>query len=319
MSLLVVGSIALDSIKTPFGAVSDTLGGSATHFSVSASFFTSVQLVGVVGDDFPPSHVAFLKTRGIDCEGLERAAGDTFRWWGEYGQQLNHAKTLDTKLNVFETFRPALPKNYCKPTSLFLANIDPAIQWDVLHQVARPGIVASDTMNFWIQGKRDALLRTLKDIDLLIINDGEASLLADECNLIKATREILTMGPKWLVIKRGEYGAVLFDGTTFFSTPAYPLETIRDPTGAGDSFAGGFMGYLSRVGKKDGATLRRAVVYGSVMASFNVEGFGLDRLRTLTRQEIVARYQAFHALTAFEAGPVLFDEVHEVHGKTHAV
>ncbi len=309
MSLLVVGSVALDSVKTPFGEADEVLGGSATYFSTAASYFTPVKLVAVVGEDFPKAHLEFLKERGIDFEGLEHRPGRTFRWKGEYGYQLNEAKTLDTQLNVFESFHPQLPPAYRDASFVFLANIDPELQLDVLKQVKRPKLVACDTMNFWIEGKRDALVKTLGEVDILIINDGEARELAREVNLVKVAKKILSFGPKTLIIKRGEYGALMFNNKTTFSAPAYPLENVFDPTGAGDSFAGGFMGFLSYVlgeekggekGEIDDATIRQAVIYGSVMASFNVEAFSLDRMRSLTQEKIQSRYREFKTLTFFE-------------------
>lgn len=301
MSLLVVGSVAFDSVKTPFGEAKEVLGGSATYFSTAASYFTEVKLVAVVGEDFPGAHLDFLQKKGVDFEGLERRPGRTFRWRGEYGYQLNEAKTLDTQLNVFESFRPKLPASYRDASVVFLANIDPELQLDVLKQVEQPKLVACDTMNFWIEGKRDALIKTLGEVDILIINDGEARELAGEFNLVKVAKKILSFGPKILIIKRGEYGALMFNGETTFAAPALPLENVFDPTGAGDSFAGGFMGYLSQNGTMDEAALRQAVIYGSVMASFNVEAFSLDRMRSLTKEEINARYREFKSLTSFES------------------
>jgi len=300
MSLLVVGSVAFDSVKTPFGAVEDVLGGSATYFATAASYFTDVHLVAVIGDDFPEAHVQFLSGRGIDLEGLSREAGRTFRWRGEYSYQLNEAQTLDTQLNVFETFRPTLPPTYRDVPFVFLANIDPDLQLDVLKQVKAPKLVACDTMNFWIGGKREALLKTLKAVDILIINDGEARELAQEVNLVKVAKKILSFGPKTLVVKQGEYGALMFTEHSVFSAPAYPLEKVFDPTGAGDSFAGGFMGYLAKCGEVNDTNIRQAVIYGSTMASINVEAFSLDRMRDLSQNEIAARYQAFKSLTFFE-------------------
>jgi sugar/nucleoside kinase (ribokinase family) len=300
MSLLVVGSVAFDSVKTPFGEVEEVLGGSATYFSAAASFFAPVSLVAVVGEDFPDNALEFLKARQVRLEGLERRPGKTFRWKGEYGFQLNEARTLDTQLNVFQEFRPTLPETYKKSPYVFLANIDPELQMRVLEQVERPKIVAADTMNFWIEGKREALIRTLKQVDILIINDGEARELAREVNLVKAARTILSYGPKRVIVKRGEYGALMFDGRAVFAAPAYPLETVFDPTGAGDSFAGGFMGYLVKNGALSDAGVRQAVIYGSVMASFNVESFSLDRLKRLKQDEVEERYRAFRELTRFE-------------------
>ncbi len=300
MSLCVVGSVALDAVKTPFGEVDEALGGSATFFSTAASFFTEVRLVAVVGDDFPPEHLAFLKSRGVNLDGLQRAPGRTFRWRGEYGYKLNEAKTLDTQLNVFASFRPTLPAAYRDAEFVFLANIDPDLQSDVLRQMTRPKFVACDTMNFWITGKRASLVKTLAQVDLVVINDGEARQLAGEANLVRAAAQILSWGPKILIIKRGEYGALMFNGKETFAAPAYPLENVFDPTGAGDSFAGGLMGYLSTQPTVTDAALRQAVIYGSVMASYNVEAFSLDRMRSLTDEAIAARYRDFQSLTAFE-------------------
>ncbi|MFI5303153.1 MAG: PfkB family carbohydrate kinase [Nitrospiria bacterium] len=300
MSLLVVGSVAFDSVKTPFGEVENALGGSATFFSASASYFTKVNLVAVIGNDFPEEHLSFLKSRGVNLEGLQREQGKTFRWKGEYGYALNEAKTLDTQLNVFQSFKPVLPSSYRDAEIVFLANIDPDLQYDVLEQVRKPKWVACDTMNYWIGGKKSSLLKILKKIDLLLINDGEARQLAGEPNLVNAAKMILGMGPKSLIIKRGEYGALMFNGKTIFAVPAFPLEKIFDPTGAGDTFAGGVMGYLSKTGSFDDSHLRRAIIYGSVMASFNVEAFSLDRIRNLSWDEISARSRAFKELTHFD-------------------
>ena len=298
--LLVVGSVALDTVKTPFGEVSEVLGGSATYFSTAASYFTSVDLIAVVGEDFPPQHLAFLKSRGIDVTGLERRPGATFRWKGEYTHQLNEAHTLDTKLNVFETFRPKIPEAYRSPDLLFLGNIDPELQLDVLQKLPRPPVVACDTMNFWINGKRDALWRVLEQVDILIINDGEARALGESTNLVKVAREILARGPKHLIIKRGEYGVLMFNEKHMFGAPAFPLEDVRDPTGAGDTFAGGFLGYLTATGNRSVEAFKQAIIFGSVMASFTVEAFSLDRLRILDYKEVQERFRAFKRLTHFE-------------------
>jgi len=297
--LLVVGSVALDSVKTPFGEAEEVLGGSATYFSYAASFFSPVQLVAVVGEDFPQAHLDLLKRRQVDLTGLQVAKGRTFRWAGEYGYDLNEAKTLDTQLNVFADFRPDLPDSYRQPSFLFLANIDPDLQWEILHQVERPRLVAMDTMNFWINGKRQAVERILSEADALIINDGEARQLTQEPNLVKAAEAVLAFGLQLVVIKRGEYGAVLFAHGNFFFAPAFPLAAVLDPTGAGDSFAGGFMGALAREGGMDEAGLRRAVVYGSVMASFAVEDFSLRRLTRLRPEEIEERFRAFQEMVTF--------------------
>lgn len=302
--LLVVGSVALDSVATPFGAVREALGGSATFFSYSASFFTTVRLLATVGEDFPREHLELLRGHGVDIASLQVSHGRTFRWSGEYGYDLNEAKTLDTQLNVFADFKPVLTDEVRRAPYLFLANIDPVLQRDVLRQMAdRPRLVALDTMNFWIRGKRDDLLRVLAEVDVVTINDGEARELAGEPNLVRATRAIAAMGPKTVVVKRGEYGALMFCDNTFFMVPAYPLDSVYDPTGAGDTFAGGFVGYLASMDRVDAAAMRRAVVYGSVMASFTVEDFSLNRLARLTREEIAGRYEAFGDLTRVEAAP----------------
>ena len=301
--LLVVGSVALDTVKTPFGEVSEVLGGSATFFSTAASYFTSVDLIAVVGEDFPPQHLTFLKSRGIDLTGLEQRPGATFRWKGEYTHQLNEARTLDTKLNVFETFRPKIPESYRSPELLFLGNIDPELQLDVLQKLPRPPLVACDTMNFWINGKRDALWRVLEQVDILIVNDGEARALGEDSNLVKVAQKILARGPKHLIIKRGEYGVLMFNEKQVFGAPAFPLEDVRDPTGAGDTFAGGFLGYLAATGNRSVEAFKQAIIFGSVMASFAVESFSLDRLRILDYKEVHERFRAFKQLTHFEDIP----------------
>ncbi len=290
MSLLVVGSIALDSVETPFGRRDDVLGGSASYFSLCASFFGPTRMVAVVGDDFPEEHVRFFAARGIDLAGLVRRPGRTFRWKGRYEFDLNTAHTLDTQLNVFAEFRPELPAAYRDSEYVFLGNIDPDLQRAVLDQVKAPRLVACDTMNFWIESKRESLMKTLKRVDLLFVNDAEARELAGESNIVKAARRILSFGPRAVVVKRGEYGALFFSGEEVFASTAVPLASVFDPTGAGDSFAGGFMGYVARSRREDHGTMRRAIVLGSVLASFTVEQFSLDRLRTLTPEEIRARY-----------------------------
>lgn len=300
MEILVVGSVAFDSVQTPFGRADEALGGSATYFSTSASYFTGVRLVAVVGEDFPNDHIESLKGRGIDMEGLTKAPGKTFRWKGRYDYDLNQAHTLETHLNVFSSFDPQLPEAYKDTPYVFLANIDPELQLKVLDQVRKPKFVACDTMNFWIEGKPDALRKLFKRVDLLIINEGEARQFADEPSLVKAARKIQKDGPKTLIIKRGEYGSIMFNGNSFFSAPAYPLEDIFDPTGAGDTFAGGVMGYLSNSDDTSEANIRKAIIFGSVMASFNVEAFSLERLNTLTLEEIRSRYLEFKRLTLFD-------------------
>ncbi len=300
--VLVVGSVALDSVETPFGKVREVLGGAATYFSYAASFFTAVRLVGVVGEDFPEQHLRLLKDRGVDLTGLQVSSGRTFRWAGQYGYDLNEARTLDTQLNVFADFRPRLAEDLRRPAYLFLANIDPALQLEVLRQMAvRPRLVALDTMNFWIEGHRPALERVLAEVDVVTINDAEARQLGREPNLIRAARRIAAMGPRTIVVKRGEYGALMLSNGAFFVVPAYPLESVFDPTGAGDTFAGGFMGYLAAQDRTDDAAMRRALVYGSVMASFTVEDFSLNRLTGLRREEIGERFTAFQDLMRFEA------------------
>ena len=300
MSLLVVGTVALDSVKTPFGNVDNALGGSATYFSASASYFTDVRLVAVIGEDFPKEHVNFLKSRNVDVRGLEVQAGSTFRWKGEYGYDLNEAHTLATDLNVLATFKPKIIEDHRSSEVVFLANIDPDIQFDVLRQVQRPKLIACDTMNYWISSKLDALKRTLREIDLLTINEAEIRQLADESSLMKAAKIVQAMGPKTVVVKQGSYGALMFHGHSVFSAPAYPLENVYDPTGAGDTFAGGFIGYLANTMNFSETNMRQAVVFGSVMASLNVESFSLDRLRSLDYKEIEGRYREFKKLTHFD-------------------
>ena len=300
MSLLVVGSMAIDSVKTPFGEREEAVGGSATYFSVAASYFTDVRLVAVVGADFPEDTLSFLKERKIDISGIERSGGKTFRWKGEYGFDLNTAHTLDTQLNVFESFSPSLPDNFKDTDFVFLANIDPELQAAVVSQANSPRLVACDTMNFWIEGRREALLETLSMVDLVVINDAEARALSGEANIARAARRVRELGPKTLVVKQGEYGALLFHEDGVFSAPGLPIEEVCDPTGAGDSFAGGFMGYLAATGDLSEAGMRKAVVFGSVMASFNVESFSYDRMRALSQGEIDARYRAFGELAHFE-------------------
>ncbi|MDP2807087.1 MAG: PfkB family carbohydrate kinase [bacterium] len=300
MSITVVGSIALDSVKTPFGEAKEVLGGSALYFSSAASFFTKVSLVGVIGEDFPKGDIEFLSKRGVDLSGLEMAKGQTFRWAGSYEYDMNEAKTHATHLNVFETFHPKLSEAHQNAEFLFLGNIHPALQREVIGKVKKPLAIGCDTMNFWIQGSREELLKTIKLVDIMFINDAEARMLAGAPNLIKAAKAVREMGPKILVIKKGEHGAMLFSGQTVFSVPAFPMEDVFDPTGAGDSFAGGFMGYLAAKGQFSDQVLRRAMIYGSVMASFNVEKFSMERLKTLTKDEIEQRFKEFKKLSHYE-------------------
>lgn len=300
MNILVVGSVAYDTVRTPFGEAREVLGGSATYFAAAASLFAPVSVVAVVGEDFREGEIAFLRERGVDLTGLERRPGRTFRWRGEYGFDLNEAKTLETQLNVFAEFRPQIPQAYREREIVFLANIDPDLQREVLAQVRAPHLVAADTMNFWIQGKYESLRETLKQVGILIINDAETRMLAKEPNLVRAAKEILGWGPRSLVIKRGEYGALAFSNGGWFAAPALPLEEVFDPTGAGDAFAGGFLGFLAGTRNFDEQNLRRAVIMGSVMASFAVEAFSLVRLKTLTYPEIEIRYRQFKALAHFD-------------------
>ena len=301
MSILVVGSVAFDAIQTPFGNVDRCIGGSATYFSVAASFFAPVELVAVVGDDFTDEDASVFKGRNINIEGLQRVKGErSFFWSGEYGFDLNVAKTRDTQLNVFAGFKPHLNERQRSADVLFLANIDPELQMDVLKQTKRPRLVALDTMNYWISSKHDALERIFKEVDLIIINEAEVRQFMKEANLVKAARAILKLGAKTLVIKRGEYGVLMVTKDAVFAAPAYPLENVFDPTGAGDTFAGGFLGYLASRREITDRELRRAIIFGSVLASFTVEKFSLDRLREITLREVHERYADFRALTHFE-------------------
>jgi sugar/nucleoside kinase (ribokinase family) len=304
MSLLVVGSVAFDAVETPFGKCDQMLGGSASHFSISASYYTDVRVVGVVGGDFTPADQEVFEKHGINTSDLERIPeGKTFRWQGRYDYDLNVAHTLDTQLNVFADFKPKLSDESKKARLVFLGNIQPDLQREVREQVPHAELVALDTMNLWIETSKESLLRTIKGVDVVIINDAEARQLTGIPNLIKAARMILSFGPKALIVKRGEYGAALFTAQSYFAIPAYPLESVFDPTGAGDTFAGGFMGYLASQDKLDEAAMRRAMIFGSVMASFNVEEFGTERVRRLTHQEINHRFHTFKEMTHFDEIP----------------
>src|SRR6059036_1146616 len=304
MSLLVVGSVAFDSVETPFGKRERMLGGSASHFSISASFFTDVRVVGVVGGDFGPAEDQVFARHSVDTSDLERIAdGKTFRWFGRYDYDLNVAHTLDTHLNVFAGFQPKLSDRSKSARLVFLSNIQPELQYGVRQQVPNAELVALDTMNLWIDKTRDALQRAIEAVDLIIVNDAEARQLTEEPNLIKAARKILSWGPHTLIVKRGEYGAAMFTKDQYFAIPAYPLESVFDPTGAGDTFAGGLMGYLASEEKLDEAALRRAMIFGSVMASFNVEEFGTERIQRLTHEEINQRFRDFKRFTHFEEIP----------------
>ncbi len=299
--VLIVGSMALDSVRTPAGEVQDALGGAADYASIAASFFAPVQLVGVVGDDFPQEHLDFLASRNIDLGGVQIIqGGKTFRWAGYYDFDLNVAHTLDTQLNVFADFAPSLPAAFKAAPYVFLANIDPDLQLQVVKQVQKPKLTVCDTMNFWIEGKPDALRALLGHVDIAFMNDAEARQLTGQLSVVKAAKALQKLGPKIVIIKKGEHGALLFHGDEHFAAPSYPLEDIADPTGAGDSFAGGFIGYVASQDNISMATLRKAVVYGSVMASYNVEDFSLNRMRTLTQGDIAARYRAFQEIAHFE-------------------
>lgn len=300
MSVLVVGSVALDSVETPFGKADQVIGGSGTFFSASASHLAPVQLVGVVGDDYPLAQLEPLKKRGVDMAGLEQATGESFRWRGRYRHDLNSAETLETRLGVFSHFSPKIPAQFRSAPFVFLANIDPRLQLDVLQQVQKPKLVACDTMNFWIESRRPDILKLIEHVDLITLNDAEIRQLTDCFNLVKAARWIMQRGPSMVIVKKGEHGAFLFKGTSIFYVPAYPLEEVFDPTGAGDSFAGGFMGYLARTGDLSDANLRRAVVYGSAMGSFAVEKFSVQRLLEINASDITARVADFRRLVAFE-------------------
>jgi sugar/nucleoside kinase (ribokinase family) len=297
--VLIVGSVALDSVRTPFGEAQDALGGAASYASVSASFFSPVRMVAVVGEDFPETHVAEFAHRNIDVRGLQRAAGGTFRWSGYYEYDLNQAHTVETQLNVFETFRPELPEDYRQSPFVFLANIDPVLQLAVLDQVRRPKLVACDTMNYWIESAQDKVLEVLARVDIALLNDAEVRQLCGQPNLIAGARQILNYGPGIVIVKKGEHGCLMVSRDTFFSAPGYPLEEVRDPTGAGDTFAGGMMGYLARGGEVDDAAVRRAIVAGTVMASFTVEDFSLQRLFRLAPEEIAERYHDIDVMTRF--------------------
>ncbi len=300
MSVLVVGSVALDSVETPFGRADDVLGGSATFFSASASHLTKVSVVGVVGSDYPIEKLEPLKQRGVDFSGLERAEGSSFRWRGRYRHDLNSAETLETHLGVFSRFSPKIPEKLRSSPYLFLANIDPRLQLDVLNQVEKPKLVACDTMNFWIQSRRPDILELLEHVDLVTLNDAEARQLTEKPNLVQAAQWIMARGPRHVIIKKGEHGAFMFTEKSIFFAPAFPLESVFDPTGAGDAFAGGFIGYLAKTGDLSEANMRRAVIYGSVMGSFAVEKFSIERLMTVSRAEIDQRMRDMRRLVTFE-------------------
>jgi sugar/nucleoside kinase (ribokinase family) len=301
-TVLIVGSVALDSVETPAGTVARALGGAATYSSVAASFFCPVRLVGVVGEDFPKEHIEFLASRGIDIRGLQTVAGGrTFHWKGSYEGDMNQANTIATELNVFQDFRPILPEDYKSSPYVFLANIDPDLQLQVLDQMTSLRLAACDTMNFWINGKRDKLIEVLKRVDVAFMNDAEVRQLTGESNLARAALKVHDLGPRYVIVKKGEHGAVMYcNNSTCFMAASYPLTDIIDPTGAGDSFAGGFMGYIAKTGDFSEANLRRAVIYGSTLASFNVQDFSLNRLKRLTMKDINERYEEFRRIVYFE-------------------
>src|SRR3984957_4744152 len=302
MPVLIVGSIAIDSVKTQLEERREVLGGAASYASISASFFSPVELVGIVGTDFPPEYIELFKSRGINLDGLEVADGRTFRWSGEYEWDMNQRKTLDLELNVFDIFMPKIPVAYKRTSIILLGNISPVLQNHVLDQVLSPRFVVADTMDLWISTTKPALLDLLKRVDLLVLNDSEARQLTSETSLIKAGRDLIQLGPKFVAIKKGEHGCLLLSRDHFFSCGAFPLEDIRDPTGAGDTFAGGFTGYLAGLDKEqfEFSDLKKAVVYGSLLASFCVESFSLERLKSLSREELNDRYELFKVMSHFE-------------------
>ena len=306
--ILVVGSVALDEIETPFGSVEEVIGGAAVHFSAAASLFAPVQLVGVIGEDYPTAELAFLERRGVDLAGLERRPGESFRWGGRYHYDMSTRETTHTELGVFADFRPRIPEAFRAARWVFLGNIDPSLQLSVLDQIDAPRLVACDTMNYWISGTPDSLLEVISRIDMITLNDEEARQLSGEPNLARAGRWIQERGPRHVVIKKGEHGAMLFSGSEIFFAPGYPLEDVVDPTGAGDAFAGGILGHLSRAGGTSPADLRRAIVYGCALGSFACEAFGPGRLGDLSGPEIERRVRLFRELTHFEA-PVRVEDV----------
>ncbi len=304
MGILVVGSIALDRVETPFGSREDALGGACTYFATAASLYAPVHMVGVVGTDFPQAHLDFFRSRQIDLRGVQIVPGKTFRWAGRYGQDLADAETLATELNVFGDFHPVIPDDLRRVPYVFLANIDPDLQIEILSQMANPRLAALDSMNYWMAHKRDSLAKAISKVHVVLLNESEVRLFSGEANLIAGARAILSLGPRALVIKRGEHGAMLIlsggSEANLFMVPAFPVEYVVDPTGAGDTFAAGFMGYLAKTGDLSEAGLRRAVVHGTLVASFTVQDFSIDRLRPLTLQDIEARYSAFRWMTHFE-------------------
>jgi sugar/nucleoside kinase (ribokinase family) len=300
MSILVVGSVALDSVETPFGSADRVIGGSAVFFAAASSLLSPVQVVGVIGDDYPFEELDFLTDRGVDLSGVERAEGESFFWAGRYSYDLNSRDTLETRLGVFGDFKPRVPDAFRDSRYVFLGNIDPVLQLEVLDQVRKPAAVICDTMNYWIEGSREALVTLLGRVDILMVNDAEARQLSGDHNLVRAACWIQERGPRYVVVKKGEHGAILFGPDWMFFVPGFPLEVIFDPTGAGDSFAGGFVGYMASADSLEPDDLRRAMVYGSVMGSYAVESFSVDRFRSLSDREILHRITEFREITAFE-------------------
>ena len=298
--ILVVGSVALDTIKTPFGDAKEVLGGSAVYFSIAASSFSKVNIVGVVGNDFPDKYIKLLKKRKIDVTGLVKQSGKTFRWTGEYKYDLNQRETLDLQLNVFKDFNPEIPDVYKNIKYIFLANIDPELQLNVLKQVKNPKLVACDTMDHWIKDKKDKVCEVLSKVDIIVINDSEARQFSGSANLVKSARKIQECGPKVVIIKKGEHGAFCFSKNWHFASPAFPLESVYDPTGAGDSFAGGFMGYLASCDRFSEKEVKQAIIFGTVTASYCVENFSVRRLQTINFQDIKKRYNELKKITHFE-------------------
>lgn len=300
--VLIVGSIGLDSLKTPFGERTDILGGSVSYASIASSLFSPVNISGIVGNDFPQEYIDLFRNRGINLEGLEINEGSTFKWSGYYEYDMNQAHTIDTRLNAFADFNPVLPQNYLDSKFIFLANIHPTLQLNVLNQVNNPEFTILDTMNYWITGAKDELLEVISRVDLVLLNEGEARQLCDTPNLIQAAKKVLEMGPSYVIIKKGEHGAILMDKDgEIFSSPAYPLDSLKDPTGAGDTFAGGFIGYLAKCGEVNSSNLRKSIVIGSALASFTAQDFSLDRLKTVTHDELFDRCLEIERLTAFES------------------
>ena len=300
MSILVIGTVAFDSVETPLGKVSEVLGGSATYFSAAASLYTKVNLVAVVGTDFPMESIQFLIDRGVDIRGLQTVKGETFRWSGRYDYKANITETLDTKLNVLTDFHPTLPEGYEKSDFVFLANIDPDLQHEVLKQAPQSKLTMLDTMDFWINNKREALTTAISSVDVVTMNEGEARLLAQRESILNSARWILDFGPAMVIIKRGEYGCAMINQNGYFTAPACLLEQVKDPTGAGDTFAGSFLGYLDKVGEVTEETIKKALIHGCAVASFTVEEFGVDRLRSLTPEDIAGRYQEFQKFSHLE-------------------